>query len=63
MGELGYLSFNDIFEARIYALAFVGTSYRFNKTDRGDAEIERKIHDLREVKIQKAKKINTTKIK
>ena len=64
MGELGCLSSNDIFGAWIYALAFVGTNYRFSKTGPGDAEVERKKRlDLTEVILQKAKKINATKIK
>lgn len=63
MGELGCLSSNDIFGAWIYALAIVGTNYRFSKTGPGDAEVERKSLDLTEVILQKAKKINATKIK
>ena len=40
---------------RINTLGFVGTNYAFSKSGRGDAEVERKHHDLGEEKLQKAK--------
>ena len=44
-----------IFGAEINAGTFLGNKYTFTKSDRGDAEVEQKRHDLEDEKLQKPK--------
>lgn len=46
---------NEEFQGRDQCSIFIGTNYVFSKSDRGDAEVERKHHDLREEKLLKAR--------